>query len=326
MSDRSGAPRPGAQARSLGPHVVGSRIVVRRVLRSDDGSVLTGPSGGPAMTDLLGTCLAWADGICVVQPDAPDAEGADGPVRIPLDDIVSGKPVPPRPSVRQRTSVREAEAHSFVMFPDVDRVDLGDWVLRCDPAPVGRLFKRANSCLALGDPGCSFSDAERAVRDFYTGRGRDVLVQVEADGDLEAAFTASGWVPLDHGEVEFRLGSLSMVRRARRALGGGDAADVRVEVTGDRAHAVLPGQPSPRAEGRAAVHEDWLGLHALHTHLEHRRRGLAGQVVDALLEWGAERGALTCWLHVETDNAPARALYDSLGLLTHHRARYLRPG
>ncbi len=59
--------------------------------------------------------------------------------------------------------------------------------------------------------------------------------------------------------------------------------------------------------------------------LEHRRRGLARDVVATLLEWGAERGALTAWLHVESDNHGARAFYDSLGLGVHHTVRYLSP-
>ena len=37
-------------------------------------------------------------------------------------------------------------------------------------------------------------------------------------------------------------------------------------------------------------------------------------MMAALLEWGAEQGASTVWLHVETDNEPALALYAGLGL------------
>ena len=70
------------QAASLGPHVVGERVVVRRLLRGE-----TGPTGGPAFIDLLGTCLSWGDGECVVAPESGE------PVRIALADIVSGKPV-----------------------------------------------------------------------------------------------------------------------------------------------------------------------------------------------------------------------------------------
>jgi ribosomal protein S18 acetylase RimI-like enzyme len=43
----------------------------------------------------------------------------------------------------------------------------------------------------------------------------------------------------------------------------------------------------------------------------------------ALLEWGAERGATTAYLQVLGDNAPALALYERLGFVTHHAYRYL---
>ena len=56
---------------------------------------------------------------------------------------------------------------------------LGEWELRTDPAPVGRLLKRANSCLAFGDPGLPLAEAAGVVRDFYAARGRDALAQVE---------------------------------------------------------------------------------------------------------------------------------------------------
>jgi len=46
-------------------------------------------------------------------------------------------------------------------------------------------------------------------------------------------------------------------------------------------------------------------------------------VLSALLEWGAEQGATTLWLHVETGNDPAIALYETLGLAEPHACRYL---
>src|SRR3954470_18761179 len=77
----------------LGPHCVGQRVVVRRVLPGE-----TGPSGGPAMTDLLGVMESWTDGSTVVRAE-------DGTTtEIALRDIVSGKPVPPRASARMRVS------------------------------------------------------------------------------------------------------------------------------------------------------------------------------------------------------------------------------
>ena len=79
------------------------------------------------------------------------------------------------------------------------------------------------------------------------------------------------------------------------------------------------------ARGRAAFHEDWLGLHDLHVDPDHRRRGLGRAVVSELLDWGGSLGATTAWVHVEVDNHAALALYAGLGFRTHHSLRYLTP-
>ena len=44
-----------------------------------------------------------------------------------------------------------------------------------------------------------------------------------------------------------------------------------------------------------------------------QRRGLGGRLLDELLAWGRERGCDYAWLGTESDNLPARALYDSRG-------------
>jgi len=59
------------------------------------------------MTDVLGVLLSWDTASCVVAPESGT------PVTIALSDIVTGKPVPPRGSVRQRVSVREAELRAL---------------------------------------------------------------------------------------------------------------------------------------------------------------------------------------------------------------------
>jgi len=263
------------------------------------------------MTDLLGVCLAWGDGRCVMQPE--DGE----PVEIPIADIVSGKPVPPRPSVRMRVSVRDAELHTASLWPTVETTALGEWVLRTDTAPVGRLRRRGNSCLAMGDPGMPFDQAAAAVRSFYDERGRPSYVQVEADSPEEDALRAAGWLLDASGEAELRLASLSQVRR--RLRGTPDLATLAE--AGPRAVATIPG----RARGEAAIDGDWIGVHATEVDPAHRREGLGTAVLAALLEWGGEQGATTVWLHVETDNAPALAWYDGLGLAPHHTCRYLVP-
>jgi N-acetylglutamate synthase len=77
---------------ALGPHCVGMRVVVRRVLRGR-----TGPSGGPLMSDVLGVMESWSDAATVLRTERGET------VVVAVPDIVSGKPVPPRPATRRRT-------------------------------------------------------------------------------------------------------------------------------------------------------------------------------------------------------------------------------
>ena len=262
------------------------------------------------MTDLLGVCVAWGEGRCVVQPE--DGE----PITIAIGDIVSGKPVPPRPSVRMRVSARDAELHTASLWATVETTPLGDWILRTDTRPVGRLRRRGNSCLAMGDPRLPFAEAAAAIREFYEERERPTYAQVEVGSPEEEAFLALGWTPTDPpGDAEFRLASLTQVRRRVRALP--DAVDLAAD--GPRAVARI----DDRARGEAALDGDWIGVHGIEVDPGHRRQALATAVLAELLEWGAERGATTVWLHVETDNAPAQRWYDELGLAVHHTCRYL---
>jgi len=297
-----------AQARSLGPHVVGTRVVVRRVLRGE-----TGPSGGPAMTDVLGTCTAWGDGACVVAPD-------DGPpVTIRLADIVSGKPVPPRPSPRLRVTPRDAQVQGFALFPDLVVTPLSEasgWLLRSSATATAR---RANSVLAF--PGGSFAPPDvAAVEAHYAGLGKPAVAAVLAESDERTFLSGLGWVPESHeADTLFQLASVATVRRALRAV---DHSDVVVALDGNTATAALAGT----AQGVAAFADDWVGFRAIEVDAENRRRGLARTIMAALLAWGAECGATTAYLQVLGDNAPALALYEGLGFTTHHAYAYLTPG
>lgn len=326
-SPASGEPPIGRHG--LGPHVVGRRVVVRRVLRGQ-----TGPTGGPAFTDVLGVCTAWGDDVCVVESDR-------GPVRIALADVVSGKPVPARPSVRHRVSVLDAERHTARLWAGITVVRMGDWELRHEETPAGRRRKRANSALALGDPSLPLPDAAARVVGHYGALGLTPMVQVERDSTTEAGFASLGWAVVPGGDADFLMASVSRALRASVTAAPGaeprlrtldDPSAGRRADAGPLAHphapsveVVLEQEGRRAAWGRGALDGDWLGLHAIEVAPEHRRRGLGTTAVAALLEWGAERGATTAWLHVETDNVPALALYERLGFSAHHGCRYLTP-
>ncbi|WP_158647900.1 GNAT family N-acetyltransferase [Nocardioides houyundeii] len=307
---------PGAApgAHTLGPHVVGQRVVVRRILPGQ-----TGPSGGPAMTDVLGICRSWTQHSCVI-------ERADGEtVEIRVRDIVSGKPVPPRASVRQRVSAREAELHTLSMWPDLDRSDLGDWVLRAggllEPEPEhprGRLVARANSVLAMGDPGVPLPVAASAVAQFYSAHAQPALAQVEVDGENDQELTRLGWTAArpDEGDALFQVASLA---RVLRTVGRPPDTGVVLTEEGDRATVSV----GTHARTRVALDGDWAGLHATWVAPTHRRQGLAVAVIAEALDWAASRGATTAYLQVVEDNYPAVGLYRRLGFTTHHAYRFL---
>lgn len=293
----------------LGPHVVGQRVVVRRILRGE-----TGPTGGPALTDLLGTCVAWGDGVCVVRP----ASGAL--VTIAIGDIVSGKPVPPRPSVRNRVPAREAQLHGFSLFADLETSALGDWVLRRSPTATAR---RANSVLAFGPSGLADDDAYEAVVAFYDGLGARPIAAVQPDSAESDLFLARGWVP-ESGDADtvFQVTAVSLAARALRGVVPPEVEVSLDDVAGQGvARVVVDG--TQVASGIAAFHRDWVGFRSVTVAPDHRRRGLGLAVMDALLDWGAERGATTAYLQVLGDNLPALGFYERLGFREHHRYRYL---
>lgn len=74
----------------VGPECVGRRVVVRHLVPGE-----RGPSGGPAVTDVLGMMRSW-DGTTTV------VETRDGTlVTIEISAIVAGKVIPPPPEKRR---------------------------------------------------------------------------------------------------------------------------------------------------------------------------------------------------------------------------------
>ena len=366
-------PAPPPAVPGLGPHCVGQRVVVRRLVRGE-----SGPTGGPAMTDLLGTMLAWSATDTVVQAESGER------VRIALADIVSGKPVPPRPSVRLRVTAAEAERRALAGWPPVESVPLGDWFLRA----ASGFSARANSVLTLGDPGLPIDEALAAVEEFYAARGLPSWAQAVVGSAEEAALVAGGWADARPGEAdtEFQIASVAQLSRALRAARRPGASsrrnptdpapphaetpptrrlltvsasatdawladDDRARGIPEAARAVLegpddvgfasvslvgPGEGEAEAvpegvatapvvaKGRVSVVDDWAGITDVWVSPEHRRQGLALDVLAGLVEWAAERGARTAYLQTRGDNAGALALYARLGFVTHHTYRYLR--
>lgn len=99
----------------------------------------------------------------------------------------------------------------------------------------------------------------------------------------------------------------------RAILTSGDALIAFAVVYGDNEETL--------SVGRVAIDtaSGYAGIAALATVEHARRRGLARIVLRDLLAFAAGHGAENTYLEVEEGNAPARALYASLGYTTAHR-------
>ena len=273
------------------------------------------------MTDTLGVCRSWGRGLCEVET----AEGTV--VAIHVGDIVSGKPVPPRPSVRLRTTPSELHLRTGAMWPGVEQRRLGDWVLRAagmlvdSQHPQGRLVRRANSALAIGDPGVPVPEAASAVTDFYAALHQPALAQVTVGDEVESALGTLGWTGDDSGVTLFQVGSLSRVVRALGPAGDRTTLhEVDETPTGVRLACV---RLAEQASVQVALDGDWVGINDLWVAPELRRQGLAREVLAEAFDWAASLGATTAHLQVGETNAAALQLYATAGFSTHHSYRYL---
>ena len=285
---------------SLGPHVVGRRIVVRHLL--PDGSA----------TDVLGVCTSWgADELTV------DRDG-HGPVTVALADVVTGKPVPPRASVRARVDPQQVEEHVGALWSTTSTEPLGDWLLRASPPHGGRLRRRGNSALAMREPGIGWADAAFGVRRFYAALDQPPILQVQRGSVVEKTLLPLGFGSTGDGDAHAQLASVARALRSARAV----APTVEAALDESPREAAVSVEDGV-ASGRGVLSGDWLLLESVVVDPAHRRRGLATAVLAELLDWGASLGATTALLHVEVVNTGAIALYERHGFVTHHTNRYL---
>jgi N-acetylglutamate synthase len=100
------------------------------------------------------------------------------------------------------------------------------------------------------------------------------------------------------------------------AEGGIGAAKLAVMARAPEPRTSLLGRFGDRPAGCAfvAIHDGVAMLSALQVAPAQRRRGLAARMMRGAADWATRHGAETLGLAVTADNAPARALYESLGM------------
>ena len=101
-------------------------------------------------------------------------------------------------------------------------------------------------------------------------------------------------------------------------FGPGDRVVVVAELLG-RPVGMASGGPAPSDEPAAGLYSMWVEPAA-------RGTGVAGAIVDAVMEWALGAGFPVLGLGVTTSNARAIALYERLGFVDTGRRFPLRPG
>ncbi|MFD2422040.1 GNAT family N-acetyltransferase [Amycolatopsis pigmentata] len=199
---------------------------------------------------------------------------------------------------------------------------------------------RANSTLAVGDPGLPVAEALKTVCEFAHSHRNPPVVQAIEDSETEREIAGAGWVPhsghaaghvvsvltgaLGDGAPEVTLSSSPSPGWWDLTVGTThpSPAQRHVLTTGEVGFGTIEAGDVTAGALRAAVAGDILLVARLAVRPQYRRQGLAKALMAACGPWAAERGAKTCVLQVAIGNEPALALYRALGFAEHHRYRY----
>ena len=286
---------------------VGTRVSLR--YRLPAGSV-------PPLTDVVGHLEA-------VDPTLRVRTKRGQVVEIATADVVAVKALSAAPV--RTGDIRNLEHAAALAWPGVEQHRLDGWLLR-----FGRgITRRANSAVPLDIP--TGSDMS-ALIDWYAARSVAPLIAAP-----DRLFHVPAGVPTD---AETLVMTSDLAPLSPRTVAIADRPDdewlrlYKRDVPVDVLAAVLDGEvafamSAGAAVGRGAVTESpdgtrWVGLSAVHVLETARRRGLARQLCEGLLAWGAEKGATRAYAQVLADNAAATRLYESMGFSVHHRSRYVR--
>jgi len=307
---------------------VGRRVSVRRQVA--DG-----------LTDVVGHLLDLSDASWTVLRRSGEVVSLD-PSTVTAAKVVPAAPV--RAGWRVPVvSAAELQRICWAGWPAREVETLGDWALRAH----GGITGRANSAMALGDPGRPLAAALDAVRAWYEQRGLPPLVQLPLADPADSEMAALGWERLhvtvvQVAPVEPLLDSLPVRDDLRCAVEGRPSRDWTrlmhdLDAHDPAAHLEILTGPErvgfatvyrgdePVGIGRVSVEGEWAGVTSVDVPDRARRQGAGSAVMRALLEWAGRQGAVASYLQVRAGNAAALRLYAALGYVTHHPYGYRAP-
>lgn len=218
-------------------------------------------------------------------------------------------------------------------WPAAEVRRLGPWTVRRGEGGGNR-----TEAASLDGPLADIEAAEAAMRAWNQ---RPLFILRPGDDALDAALAARGYDVPDRNRVYAAPAAALAAPGGLYAIPSAQPLAAMAEIwaeggIGSAKLAVMARTPAPRTHllGRlddrpagcafVAAHAGVAMLSALHVAPQARRRGLAGHLVRAAAAWAAQAGAGTLALAVKGDNAPARALYERLGMTEaggyHYRA------
>jgi N-acetylglutamate synthase len=160
--------------------------------------------------------------------------------------------------------------------------------------------------LSLIDPGVD----ERLAKAGYTGEGESCVLYAAID-DIAAARDPDVKL-LDQPTPEWfdAMAALQNHSSEQAATYRGIVGQLAVPA----AFVTLSDEGGIAALAYGALHNSCLCYESVITDRRRRRQGWGRRIVNALTAWARDKGAVGACLQVEAHNAPARALYDAIGL------------
>jgi N-acetylglutamate synthase len=243
---------------------------------------------------------------------------------------------------------RRVEEACLNGWPALRQVWFDGWLLRFSEGHT----RRSNSVTPLAPSRHDLRDKVAYCEALYASAGLPLIVRVPtmAETGLDAGLDALGYAAEDETCVIYRDLDGSLLERGDAELADAIPSeawlDAHARFTGNAASGhnvqrkILAALAVPAvfaaartADGRiasvafGAVHDRIVCLNLVATDPAVRRQGLSRRTVSAVLAWAQEAGAAAACLPVVASNAPAIALYRSLGFDTElYRYHYRRRG
>jgi ribosomal protein S18 acetylase RimI-like enzyme len=246
------------------------------------------------------------------------------------------------------TLIRQIDTLAANAWPAAEVEDLDGWLLRATDG----VSRRANSVWPNRSTGSrTLDDKLHAVEAFYAARNLPAYYHTcpaALPADLDDVLTKRGYIVEAPTLVQIaHVGDVLERTRDRRSdavtlanqfhedwfktyyATEGDsqkAASARLgileRIVARSAFAELQLDGSPAALAMGVLEQGWVGIFAMTTRPEFRRRGAATAVLRALTDWGQAHGATQMYLQVMKENAPARSLYAKIGFETLYSYHY----